>query len=133
MTTKNGECYNCKRRSEFILHLQLFANGSEHFIWVCSVCNARNPNRSKNYFIDSEKVRGFLSEDKIRALPIIIPDLSQRCVRCGKREAELHHWAPKGIFGDKEAEQWPKDYLCKNCHELWHVKVTPKLVKEEFK
>lgn len=61
-----------------------------------------------------------MSKSEIEALPVIMPDASNRCVRCGKRESELHHWAPKEIFGKDEAETWPKDYLCVPCHILWH-------------
>jgi hypothetical protein len=32
---------------------------------------------------------------------------------------ELHHWAPKALFGD-EAEVWPQDFLCRSCHIRWH-------------
>ena len=46
-----------------------------------------------------------------------------RCSRCGDRGAELHHWAPKEIFGEDEAELWPKDYLCVTCHRDWHGKI----------
>ncbi len=52
-----------------------------------------------------------------------MPDASNRCVKCGDRKAELHHWAPKEIFGDVEAERWPKDYLCVPCHIAWHEKI----------
>lgn len=44
------------------------------------------------------------------------------CKRCGTRGTQLHHWAPKEFFED--AEQWPQDYLCKTCHELWHNTIT---------
>lgn len=44
------------------------------------------------------------------------------CARCGAFGTEEHHWAPKELFED--AEQWPKDYLCKTCHEHWHKVVT---------
>jgi hypothetical protein len=52
----------------------------------------------------------------------------QRCARCGRRGAEEHHWSPRAIFGKDEAETWPKDFLCKACHDEWHLKVTPQLV-----
>jgi hypothetical protein len=44
------------------------------------------------------------------------------CKRCGAIGTELHHWAPKELFED--AEQWPQDYLCPNCHYRWHKTVT---------
>jgi hypothetical protein len=36
------------------------------------------------------------------------------------------------MFGKAEADQWPKDYLCKACHDQWHRMVTPKLVGKKF-
>lgn len=41
------------------------------------------------------------------------------CARCGAAVGtELHHWAPRAIFSD--AEMWPQDHLCVDCHRLWH-------------
>lgn len=48
-----------------------------------------------------------------------------KCVRCGARGTQLHHWAPKELFED--AEQWPQSYLCRLHHQEWHDKVTTKL------
>lgn len=45
-----------------------------------------------------------------------------RCVRCGSRGAEYHHWAPKAVFGNA-ADLWPGDYLCQRCHDNWHDSV----------
>lgn len=49
------------------------------------------------------------------------------CTRCGVSGTELHHWAPKELFED--AEDWPQDYLCKKCHERWHLILTIPLRK----
>lgn len=46
------------------------------------------------------------------------------CARCGAIGTELHHWAPKELFED--AEEWPQDYLCPDCHGRWHKTVTIK-------
>lgn len=130
---KTGRCVGCNIERRFILHIQLAANASQNFVWVCSVCNRRNPSSTPEnrtpYYISGDTVRQHLSEDQIQNLPVIMPDMFSRCVRCGSRDAELHHWAPKGIFGNDEAEMWPKDYLCKSCHDQWHRMVTPQLVK----
>jgi len=81
-------------------------------------------------FIPSAKIRSYLSQEEIDALPTKMPELSSRCAVCGERGADLHHWAPTGIFG-AEAESWPKDYLCPRCHREWHERVTPQLVKKD--
>lgn len=44
------------------------------------------------------------------------------CERCGSLDGvELHHWAPRGVFGMDEAERWPTGWLCPKCHNLWHI------------
>jgi hypothetical protein len=53
-----------------------------------------------------------------------------RCARCGARDVELHHWAPRAMFGE-EADRWPQDYLCHDHHAEWHRTVTPGLVSEK--
>ena len=50
------------------------------------------------------------------------------CRVCNAVGAEMHHWAPKHIFGD-EAERWPKDLLCRTCHARWHNMVTPNMAQ----
>lgn len=128
-TKKNGPCSHCKTETQFLLHMQLMHSGARHFMWVCSGCK-RHPGAGPLY-ISAEKVVAKLSVHQMDSLPVIMPGLSNRCAVCGRREAELHHWAPTGIFG-KESGDWPKDYLCKEHHDLWHLKVTPQLVREEF-
>lgn len=46
------------------------------------------------------------------------------CARCGSTDGvELHHWAPRAIFGIGEAERWPTSYLCPECHQTWHTEM----------
>lgn len=127
---KTTFCTNCQCEREVSLHLQICASGAEMFVWVCDTCNLRNPAGDKQYFIPRETVAKHLTDEQIEALPVIMPEGNgARCVRCGRRGAELHHWAPKRIFGVKESWQWPTDYLCKMCHDAWHKLVTPELKK----
>lgn len=125
MTEKDALCASCKITTRFVLHQQLFANGAHHFVWVCRACGTRNPARDKVFFIPHEKIKAHLSDVQIDNLPVLMPDFSNRCVRCGRRECELHHWAPTHLF--KDANEWPKDYLCPDCHNLWHSVVTPNM------
>jgi hypothetical protein len=55
-------------------------------------------------------------------LPLVRDRLGEGspCARCGRRGTELHHWAPRKHFGD-EADLWPVDWLCRDCHRRWHV------------
>ena len=39
---------------------------------------------------------------------------------CPGSGEELHHWAPKCLFGPDAAELWPKGYLCRIHHQEWH-------------
>lgn len=51
------------------------------------------------------------------------------CTVCGVTgSTELHHWAPKHLFGD-EAYKWPTANLCRECHLKWHKIVTPNMSK----
>lgn len=43
------------------------------------------------------------------------------CAVCGEPATELHHWAPRAIFGKQEAERWPRSWLCAGHHEQWHI------------
>jgi len=43
------------------------------------------------------------------------------CERCGTAEGtQVHHWAPRAIFGYIESDRWPTANLCPSCHSLWH-------------
>ncbi len=41
------------------------------------------------------------------------------CAVCGGSGTELHHWAPRNVFGE-DAEHWPMTYLCRTHHAEWH-------------
>lgn len=46
------------------------------------------------------------------------------CARCASTDGvELHHWAPRAIFGFTEADRWPQSYLCVPCHSTWHREI----------
>ncbi len=124
MTTKQGVCLQCKTTTVFILYRQVFMNGSDHFLWKCKVCDRKNPD-NKALFISRETVEEYLDANQIDQLPVLMPELYTRCAVCGSRGAELHHWAPKALFDDYD--KWPKDFLCKACHDRWHSVVTPQL------
>lgn len=126
---KSGLCQGCHRTTRAILHRHFRENGAEGFMWVCSVCNRRNPFKGDALFIEKAIVQKHLTTEQIDALPVIMPAFVGRCAVCGARAVEVHHWAPRAIFGDDECEQWPKDFLCKEHHDKWHIAVTPQLVK----
>ena len=43
------------------------------------------------------------------------------CERCAHPYSEHHHWAPRHLFGEQEAAQWPTSWLCTDCHLRWHT------------
>lgn len=126
-TKKDGTCLFCKAAVTAKLHLRISVNGSQNFQWMCPACNRLAP-FGGDIFIKKELVTQYITPEQIDKLPVVMPDASSRCVRCGKRDSELHHWAPRAFFGDA-CNNWPKDYLCRECHEEWHHKVTPGLLK----
>lgn len=69
-----------------------------------------------------QKLSSYLPHEgvDVDAVPVV-EDLSvdvPPCRRCGKRGTELHHWAPSSLFAD--ADLWPQDWLCPDCHTEWH-------------
>lgn len=52
------------------------------------------------------------------------------CVVCGSLGVELHHFAPRHLFG-ADADKWPTAYLCRTHHKQWHDIVTPNMCKKE--
>jgi len=43
------------------------------------------------------------------------------CEVCGETPAQLHHWAPRALFGEYVADDWPMSWLCQPCHSHWHL------------
>ena len=126
-TIKSGMCAGCDGLVEARLHRKIFTNGAYSFAWKCPDCGKINPfNEQGGLWIAKEKVEARIEPDIIDSLPVIMPDLSNRCAKCGERTCELHHWSPRALFGP-DCDLWPKDYLCKKCHDEWHQKVTPQL------
>lgn len=53
------------------------------------------------------------------------------CARCGSHaNVQYHHWAPRALFPDGEADKWPISPLCQACHSIWHRVVTPVLRRQ---
>lgn len=80
-----------------------------------------------------EKIGGAIGTRRLQtlgldrsALPIANASVEsvEVCARCGGGDyLELHHWAPRHLFTD--CDEWPQDYLCRECHAQWHAIVTP--------
>lgn len=82
-----------------------------------------------------EKIGGHIGNRRLRALGKTRNDIPlanagtethEICARCGSdQDVQLHHWAPKHLFND--ADRWPQDYLCHDCHHMWHKVTTPSM------
>lgn len=104
------------------LHKKIAVSGAETFVWICDTCHRFAPFGGP-LFIAADKVYGFLNQGQLDALEVLMPEsIESRCAVCKSRNVELHHWAPKQLFGD-DAERWPKDYLCIPCHNEWHKRM----------
>lgn len=51
------------------------------------------------------------------------PEILCEVAGCQNPGAELHHWAPKELFGVREANDWPTSLLCKPHHDRWYQAV----------
>ena len=123
---KIRHCPRCAHDTRQEISCRLSASAAEHFGWWCLECHWWAPSKNSGIWIAKEQlVAGGVDLSIVRVVEVMG---GQRCARCGRRGAEEHHWSPRAIFGKDEAETWPKDFLCKACHDEWHLKVTPQLV-----
>lgn len=118
---------NCKRcgSSEVTRFKKRISNGSYQVIDQCNWCgqNARGnginvPHREVN---------------NLDALPLLADYSAHapKCEVCGSGNGtELHHFAPRHIFGPVTAERYSQAYLCRDCHTDWHVGIASHNVSE---
>ena len=130
MTFANRPCQRCDRVTRQEVSGQVTASGSTQFGWWCLKCRGWVLAKSGGFWIP----KGALLAEGVDLgwLPVVQNMKAPRCARCGRRGAEEHHWGPRAIFGPEDAETWPKDYLCKSCHDAWHRRVTPQLVATNY-
>ena len=123
---KTRHCHRCKKETPQEVSRRISASAADHFGWWCLECKWWTTSKAGGIWIAKELLlTAGVDIDAVRVAEIAD---AHRCAKCGSRGAELHHWAPRAIFGPDEADHWPKDYLCKACHAEWHAKVTPQLL-----
>ena len=117
-------CNKCARPRNVRLVRNIAGNGTSQVYWYCTFHSG-----AAGQFIQHEKIKE--QGIDIDRLPII-ENYSEyfQCAVCGKLGAELHHWAPKHLFGD-DAEAYPQSYLCHHHHMRWHDLVTPDMNRRE--
>lgn len=126
--TAQRDCVYCRTKTHQSVWVLVMASGAEHYGWRCSACKGWPPSKDGGQWIAKEKLIQHSVDFSI--LPIEKRE-TPRCAKCGVRGAEEHHWAPRAMFGRDIADLWPKDYLCKSCHDEWHRVVTPALVQRK--
>ena len=118
-------CKKCNSLSFVRLVRDITSNGISQIYWQCQVHHGGIHSPRKN--IKHEKVKSL--EIVIENLPVINNNSEFFvCKKCGAIGAANHHWSPKHLFED--AEDWPQDYLCNECHDKWHNIVTPGMYKK---
>lgn len=123
--TKVMKCKSCGTTSTVTLVRNIGTTGASYVYWECQVCG--NNAMGAAHWLPHEPIKNFGID--ILTIPIKRDDRTEVCAVCGVLGAQLHHWAPRHIFGDEVAEMWPKNYLCQTHHTFWHQMVTPEMSK----
>lgn len=124
------DCQRCARVTRQEISCRVAANGAEHFGWWCLECKWWTESKNGGFWIPKETL--IANGVDLSVMRVVERMEQHRCVVCGARGTEEHHWAPQAIFGKEVADRWPKDFLCKQCHDEWHRLVTPQLVAGKY-
>jgi hypothetical protein len=115
------DCPRCKaawqdepRLVRLVYGARKISSGAIHYGKVCPECHW-------NQAMKKEAFRQIVGD---MGFPRFDDEPYSLCEKCGAPYAEIHHWAPRYIFGI-DADKWPTSALCRSCHEEWHRKVTP--------
>jgi hypothetical protein len=114
------DCPTCGAQTQIVKNL--ISNGTYQIYFWCRVCRRRP---IAGHCISHKSFTG----DEIASIPILENYLAQygeKCIVCQEFGTEYHHTAPTAIFKDL-AESYPKYWLCRYHHELWH-----KTIKEYY-
>lgn len=125
--SKKLDCKFCNRTGSARLVRKINSFGSSLVYWECTLCNENAMGSA--HWLPHDPIRKYgINIDEI---PIVEDYRVQTCSVCGTLGAQLHHWAPRYLFGD-EADKWPLTYLCVPCHIRWHNLVTPEMYKHRI-
>lgn len=111
VSARQRECAHHARRTLFI---QYAADGSEQVYEGCADCGFNTSGKFANQHRDIDTARLPVGADRRYQNP--------PCAVCGAFGTQLHHWAPRELFGP-ECEHWPTSYLCPGCHNDWHTRI----------
>lgn len=119
---KIGDCQYCNTKRTLRLVRNITNSGVSQVFWECQICK-RNANGGGQYISHDKIIKYGLP---LLTIPVVQDYRTDICAVCGQPGTELHHFAPRFIFGD-DCEQWPKVYLCREHHAHWHALVTPNM------
>jgi hypothetical protein len=107
-------CNQCQ--IECILYRMIISSGVTVIVERCPECG-RNPAVGRPFV----SKKGIPDIDNLPLFVDLTKD-AQPCEveGCENKGTELHHFAPRHLFND--CELWPKGWLCKFHHSLWHEK-----------
>ena len=103
---RTAVCTSCAAETNQVIGKTLTASRAEVFSWFCTTCRKIQQAKRGGYYIPKDEIRAH-AESKggsLAEIPVLDVKDAPRCERCGQRGAELHHWAPREIFGDREAD-----------------------------
>lgn len=125
--SKQRPCRNCGCTTDQALFANVAANGHRQVGWRCLTCERWQPDKSGNLWIPYDLLRAHRVE--VEALPVAAETKPEPCcvTGCTRMDTELHHFAPRHLYGKEECERHPTAYYCKFHHEEWHRRVTPQM------
>lgn len=107
----------CEHAHGSALAVKFGANGTRYLFNACVDCQQPYPASGGRW----------LSQDGVDMdqIPVVDDQRTQNppCQVCGAWGTELHHWAPRAIFGVCECDHWPTAWLCVPCHAEWHKRI----------
>jgi hypothetical protein len=103
-----------------ILGVIIQGDGSRKYVLKCPECQRHLGTPTKS--IAAEMIRRGYQPVVIRVRPPInYKPCSYR--DCPKPGIDMHHWAPRNVFGYWDCDNWPVSYLCKDHHREWHARM----------
>ena len=108
--------FRCFCEARLVIRALITANGTVQYKLYCTDCG-----RLRSGAIAHGRLDARTREQADRAATSHDWPLPP-CEHCDDETSgvELHHWAPRAVFGD-ESWEWPTSYLCKRCHGRWHA------------
>jgi len=103
-----------------ILGVIVQCNGIRKYVLKCQECHRSLGTPTKA--IAAEMIRRGYEPVILRVNPPT--DYNPCSYRdCPEPGIDMHHWAPRNVFGCWDCDNWPVSYLCKDHHREWHTRM----------